>query len=230
MFAWRTTSGFYTMINMYESVAFFLDFAIKLVVALVATLVVLKLFGMKTQLKQMTPLDIILNFVISAIISSFILSNDFGILQFLGLVAIYGAVMYLISRLTFNTDLGRRFFIGRPRVIIQDGKCNQKMMQRMKIGARDIAAVLRKNKIKSIRDIKTAQIEPGGDLTIVKKGEQNYSLVLIDNGIIVDDALKQLKKSKTWLRNELKKHGIRNTSDVFIAQWGARGLDIVTMN
>ncbi len=205
-------------------------FAIKLVVAMGATLVVLKFFGMKNQLKQMTPLDVILNFVLSAIVSSFILNNEFTILEFFGIIAIYGVMMYSISRFTFNTNIGRKIFVGRPRVIISDGKCNLDMMRRMKIGARDIAAVLRKNKIKSIADVKSAQIEPGGDLTIVKRGEENYSLVLIDNGIVDVDALKRIKKTEAWLRKQLRTHGVRDPAHVFIAQWGRRGLDIVTLD
>ncbi len=207
----------------------YLLFAIKLVVAMGCALAVLKLFGMKAQLKQMTPLDIILNFVLSAILSSFILDDAFSIVEFLGIIVIYGAMMYLIGRFTFSTKLGRRIFVGTPRVIIRDGKCDVDMMKKMKVSPTDLAAVLRKQKIRSISDVNMAQIEPSGDLTVVKRGQENYSLVLIDNGRIMDASLARIKKSPAWLNKQLRAQGIRDVSDVFIAQWIGGKLDIVSL-
>ncbi len=208
----------------------FLSFGVKLVIALGAALIVLKFFSMKNQLKQMTPLDVVLNFVLSAIISSFILNDNFTILEFLGIMVIYGAMMYLIGWFTFSSKIGRRIFVGNPRVIIRDGKCDIDMMKKLKISASDVAAVLRKQHIRSISDVNMAQIEPSGDLTVVRRGHENYSLVLIDNGRVMDAALARLKKTPTWLKKQLRTHGIHDAADVFIAQWTPRGLDIVTMN
>jgi len=49
-----------------------------------------------------------------------------------------------------------------------------------------------------------AQIEPTGELTIVKKGAEKYSIVLIDNGIIDRIALKKINRTEKWLRQKLR--------------------------
>lgn len=209
--------------------SFYYMFAIKLVIAMAGTLVFLKFFSMKNQLKQMTPLDVIINFILSAILSRYILDEDINFVQFLGIMVIYGGAMYLISRFIYDSRLGRDIFVGQPKIIIRHGECNMDMMKKMKISAMDIAAVLRQQKIHSISDVEMAQIEPSGELTVVKKGEENYSIVIIDNGAVVEDGLKRIKKSKSWLNQQLHKQGIKNIADVFIAQWGPKGLDIVKL-
>ncbi len=205
-------------------------FFIKLIIALVGAILVLKFFSMKNQLKQMTPMDIILNFVLSAILSSFILSDDFTVAEFIGVMAIYGVTMYAVGWIIFSTRFGRSFFVGRPRVIIKNGRVDVAMMKKMKINASDVAAVLRQQDIKSINDVKTAQIEPSGELSVVKKGETEYAIVVIDNGMIVPDALQRIGKDDKWLRRELRAHKIKDVSHVFIAQWGRGGMKIVTLN
>lgn len=208
----------------------YLMFATKLTIAIITALVFLKFFSMKNQLKQMTPLDIILNFILSAILSSYVLNNSISLGEFLGIMAIYAVLMYLVSRFTFDTSIGRSIFVGTPKVIIRDGECDIHMMKKMKVSARDIAAVLRRQKIHSISDVKSAQIEPNGDLTVVKNGEENYSLVVIDNGVIVQDALARLGKNEAWLKRKLRSMNVKSYKDVFIAQWGKDGLEIIKSN
>jgi len=214
---------------MQEIFSLYYMFAVKLVIAMAAALVFLKFFSMKNQLKQLTPLDIILNFILSAILSRYILDPDINFAKFLGIMIIYGALMYLINRFTYDTNLGRDIFIGKPKVIIKNGECDMRMMKKLKISATDIASVLRQKKILSISDVEMAQIEPSGDLTVVKKGEENYSMVIIDNGVVVEDALERIKKTRHWLDVQLRKHNIKNIADVFIAQWGPDGLEILKM-
>ena len=142
---------------------FFINYgmvAIKLVMAIGVAAIFLKFFNMNNQLKQMTPLDIILNFLLSAILSNFILDSDVTVTDFTVIVAIYGGLLYILNKFTFGTDIGRRIFVGTPRVIIDDGHFDAKMMKRWKVNARDVAAAMRQQDIHSLRDVKTAQIEP----------------------------------------------------------------------
>lgn len=189
--------------------------------------VYLRFFNTAAGLKQMTPLDIIVNFLLSAILSDFILDKHISIMDFVVVVLIYGALLYALNKLTFNTNLGRRIFIGSPRVIIQNGEIDSNMMEKMKISAHDLALALRRQQIKSIRDVEMAQIEPNGDLTIVRHGAKKYSVVIIDNGDIDDAALAKINRSEAWLLRELKKKKIRDIDEIMIAQWNNGRLQIV---
>ena len=195
------------------------EMIIKLIMAIGAAVLLMHLFSVSGSLKQMTPLSVIVNFILSAILSQFILNKGIDILDFIIVVLIYGAIMSILNWLSFSTNFGRDIFVGVPQVIIQSGQLNTEKMQKLKISARDLAIALRQHKIHSLNEIEMAQIEPNGDLTIVKKGDKQYSVVLIDNGIIDENALKKINRSKTWLRRELREKRITDVNDIFIAQW-----------
>ncbi len=200
---------------------------IKLIMAIAVAVLYLRYLNAGGTLKQMTALDIIINFLLSAILSDFILDRHIGILDFVIIVTIYGILLYGLNKLTFYTNLGRRIFIGTPHVIIQDGKIDTEQMTRLNISAHDLALALRRQQIPSIRDIEMAQIEPNGDLTIVKKGGRKYSVVIIDNGDIDETGLAKIHKTEKWLRAQLRRKQITDIDDILIAQWHNGRLQIV---
>ena len=200
---------------------------IKLIMAISAAVVFLRFFNGSVQLKQATTLDLIVNFLLSAILSDFILDDRITMLDFAVIVLIYGGLLFVLNKLTMNTNIGRQIFVGNPRVIIQNGEFNVDMMSRMNISAHDLAVAMRRQQVKSLKDVEMAQIEPNGDLTIVKKGAKKYSIVIIDNGNIDHNALSEINRSEKWLRRELKKKHIRDIDDIFVAQWHNGRLQIV---
>lgn len=216
--------------GMTASFVFYGLITVKLIMAIGVAVVYLRFFNTTAGLKQMTPLDIIVNFLLSAILSDFILDRHIGILDFVVVVIIYGFLLYVLNRLTFNTDLGRRIFIGSPRVIIQHGRIDEEAMARLHISAHDLALALRRQQIKSIKDVEMAQIEPNGDFTIVRKGAKKYSVVIIDNGDIDREALAKIHRSPAWLKKELRKKKIRDIDEILIAQWHNGRLQIVKKN
>lgn len=213
--------------EMHESLIFYGLITIKLIMAISVAVIYMRFFNTAAQLKQMTPLDIIINFLLSAILSDFILDRHIGVMDFVVVVIIYGVLMYALNKLTFNTNVGRRIFIGTPRIIIQNGQIDGDMMEKLHISIHDLALAMRRHEIKNIRDIEMAQIEPNGDFTIVKKGATEYSVVLIDNGAIDTDALEKIHRSEKWLMGELKKKKITDIDDVLVAQWHNNRLQII---
>ena len=70
------------VIYMSELFANYWMVAIKLALALATAVIFLKMFNMNSQLKQLTPISVVLNFLLSAILSSFILDSEFTIMDF----------------------------------------------------------------------------------------------------------------------------------------------------
>lgn len=200
---------------------------IKLIMAISVVVLYLRFFNTAAGLKQMTTLDIVVNFLLSAILSDFILDRHIDILDFVVVVIIYGFLLYGLNKLTFNTDLGRKIFIGSPRPIIQNGHIDAAQMARLHISAHDLALALRMRGIHSVRDVEMAQIEPNGELTIVKRGAKKYPIVVIDNGDVDEGALARINRTLPWLKRELKKRKIKNIDDILIAQWYNGRLQII---
>ena len=53
------------------------------------------------------------------------------------------------------------------------------------------------------------------------------TLLLIDNGVINEENLHQIGKTKSWLLQQLKKRKIKKVEDVFCAQWLNKDLYII---
>lgn len=197
----------------YQLIAFRLFFAFFMV------LFFFQFAGGKRQFSQMTTFDLISNFVLSAILSGYLFNPDADWQSFLYVLAIYFVLSYAINLLAQRTQWGRGIIIGTPTVIIEDGKINIKKLHHANMSMTDFMSLLRTKKVHSLTDVKLAQIEVGGDLTVVKKGEEYFAVILIENGDINEDNLKRIKKTKKWLDSQLKKHHIKNIKDVFYAQW-----------
>lgn len=200
---------------------------IKLVMAIIVAVVYIRFFNTSSQLKQMTPLDVIVNFLLSAILSDFILDKHVTITDFSFVVVIYGVLLYVLNKLTLHTNVGRRIFIGIPRIIIRNGRIDPEMMSRLNISGHDLALAMRGQGVRSVRDVEMAQLEPNGDLTVVKKGAKDYSTVIIDNGDIDADGLAKINKTEKWLLKELKKKKIKNIDEILIAQWHDNRMEII---
>ncbi|MDR0967930.1 MAG: DUF421 domain-containing protein [Rickettsiales bacterium] len=195
--------------------------------AFVVVMLFRRVFGLNYQMKQMTALDIIFNFILAAILTDFIIDDNVKISQFLVLMSVYIIMVGVINWFSRRTDFGRRLLMGSPKVIIQDGKLQEKTIQKINVSAHEIAAAIREEGIHSLSEIRSAQIETDGSLTIVKKGARDYSITIIDNGVVDSENLARIKKTNAWLRTELKKHKITDIDDVFAAQWDRNKLHII---
>lgn len=192
---------------------------LKLLLSFTVILLFFQFGGAKRQFTQMTSVDLISNFILGAIIGGFIYNNSISFVGFLFIMVTYFAINLLIHFLKNNTNWGRKLIVGAPTVLVNDGKLNIKKMKKMNMSMTDFMSLLRKHEVHSLSEIKLVQIEIGGGLTVAKKGEANYAILLVDDGKINTDGLEQIKKDEKWLKKELKKQGINKIEDVFAVQW-----------
>ena len=82
----------------------------------------------------------------------------------------------------------------------------------------DFMSLLRSKEVRSLAEVKLAQIEVGGELTVVLKGENDFSRIVIENGKVNEKNLKTIGKNKTWLRKELTKYRAK-AQEIFFAEW-----------
>lgn len=115
--------------------------------------------------------------------------------------------------------MGRRLIIGTPTILIDKGKINRRNLQKMNMNMTDFLSLLRTKDIHSLQDVSLAQIEIGGNLTVLRKGEEAFSVLLIENGVINHENLRQIQKTESWLRRKLKEMKVNKVEEVFYAQW-----------
>lgn len=102
-----------------------------------------------------------------------------------------------------------KVIIGKPSIIINDGKLNIKEMFRQRYSVNDLLISLRSQNIKGIHEVDYAILETNGNLSVFKKNEDNsYPLPLVIDGCIDNKTLVNIKKSKGWLENRLLDEGL----------------------
>lgn len=191
----------------------------RLFFAFVLVLVFFQFSGAKRQFTQMTSFDLISNFILSAILGGYLFNPETSWKGFVYVLVVYFVLTWIINYIAKHTQWGRGLIIGTPTVVIDQGEVNLKNLRKMNMNLVDLMSLLRTKKVHTLNEVKLAQIEVGGDLTVVCKGEENFAVVLIENGNVNADNLKQIKKTEKWLKSQLKKQHVSNLKDVFYAQW-----------
>lgn len=87
---------------MYEYLISYGLMIVKLVLAIVSVVIFMHFFSSSGNLKQSTPLSFIINFLLSAILSGFILNDRINILEFTIVVLIYGGIIDEIALKKIN--------------------------------------------------------------------------------------------------------------------------------
>ena len=167
------------------------NIAIKLAVGLIGFLWVLRTTN-RCQLAQMTPVDLIGNFVMGGIIGGVIYNQDITTVQFIIVLAIWQLLVLGVNALRIHTESGQKMIVGRPTPVVIKGKYLQDKFELLGLDIADFATLSRIQGVHSLYDIWNAQIEPNGQATIQKK-----------------DARK----------NELHKRGYESYKDIFFAEW-----------
>ena len=190
----------------------------RLLMSFILVLFFFQLSGSKRQFSQMTSFDLISNFLLSAVLGGFLFNPQTTWYGFMAVLSVYFALNWLVNYIAQHTKWGRGVIIGTPTVIISDGQVNIKNLRKINMTMTDFMSLLRTQDVRSLAEIKTAQIEVGGDLSIIRKGERNFAVALIEDGKINADGLRQVKQTRKWLMQQLKKQHISRIEEVFYAQ------------
>lgn len=116
-----------------------------------------------------------------------------------------------MAYLSLKSRKFRHLVDGKPSLIIQNGKIDEKEMRKHRYNFDDLLMQLRLKDIDKVSDVEFAILETTGELSVIKKGNKkkpvSYTVPLIIDGEIQEDGLEQANKHEEWLRRELKKRG-----------------------
>ncbi|WP_019219687.1 DUF421 domain-containing protein [Bartonella florencae] len=190
--------------------------ALKLAVGLIAFLLILRTTG-RGSLSQMTPVDLVSNFVMGGIIGGVIYNPNISIVKLLVVLCIWQALVTFLNFFAHYSVFFRRLVAGQNVPLVLDGVFQMDKIKNLGITVNDLITMLR---IKgcSLHEAAFVHLETNGDCSVVKKEEGKKSVILVQNGEVFDKGLKEIGKSKTWLQAELKKNHVKIES-LFAAEW-----------
>lgn len=210
---------------------------IRTIILYFVVLIVIRTMG-KAELSKMDPFEMIILFMIAELAAIPIESLDIPLLN--GVAAIL-TLLFLevsLSFLSLKSKLINKLLNGKPSIIVDKGRVNQKEMRSQRITIDDLMQQLRLKNYASMADIDYAVLEANGDLSVIPKPgkaaltpeDMNLSpssdvipMVLISDGALYQDNLKRLHKDEQYLKKELAKAKIADYSQVFLCFCDEKG-------
>ena len=123
----------------------------------------------------------------------------------------------VFSFLSLKSNKFRDILDGKESVIISNGKLNFSEMKKQKYNLNDLLLQLRDKGIRTIEEVDYAILETNGKLSVFQKQDDNnnvFPLPLVLDGVIEENNLKFINKTRKWLNNELSKKKI-NLDNIF---------------
>ncbi len=202
----------------------------------------IRLMG-KRQIGELQPGELAITILISNI--AVLPIEDINVPLALGAVPILTLVCFelLISILSMKSARLRTILSGKPMFVIENGKINQKAINSLRFTIDDLMEGLRSCEVFDISQVAYAIVETNGTMSVIKKfPSQNVTaqmlklqsqkttipLVVVSDGKIVNDNLKEIGLTKKWLLNELQKGNI-DKNDIFIMTADANKNTFITL-
>ncbi|WP_041344136.1 DUF421 domain-containing protein, partial [Bacillus subtilis] len=191
----------------------------------------------KKQLSQLSFFEYVTGITIGGIAAIVILEVRHSI--FIGGLAIVtmAAIPYLVSLISLKSKKLRDFVEGKGSVFIKDGKIMEDNLKKERYTTDELLELLRKKDVFQVADVEFAVLEPTGDLSVMLKKE-NQPLTAKDlnlttasvkepqtvimDGIVMDEPLATIDRSRAWLHTELEKLGV-TIENVFLGQVNSYG-------
>lgn len=174
----------------------------------------------KTQISQLTPIDLVGNFVLGGIIGGITYNDKIPIYQYIIVLLIGLLIIFCLNFFAKHFTLFRSFTSGDPIPIIKNKQFLMKniLEKKNKIDILNVASQLRVKGIYSVKEITYAQIEPNGDLTVSCDKNKIPGEIILHNGKIRPNALKRIDKNKKWVMAKIKNAGLCQ-KDIFILEF-----------
>lgn len=184
----------------------------------------------KRQIGELQPSELVITILMSNIATLPI--EDMSIPMIMGIVPIFTLVCIdvILSHLSLKYRTLRRLISGSPKIIIYDGKVDQKTLGDLRFSTDDLLAALREQQIFDVNEVQLAVVETTGKISVYQKetyqpitfDKINMSVqtgdppqLIVDNGNILYKSLEFIGRDKNWLEKTMKKEKVSN-DDIFL--------------
>ncbi|MEF9971394.1 MAG: DUF421 domain-containing protein [Oscillospiraceae bacterium] len=200
------------------------------IIVFLALLIAMRLMG-KRQLGELELSELIIAVLISDLASHPL--QDIGIPLLNGLLPIVVLLFceLIISGVIIKSPGARKILCGKPSILIIKGKINQSEMMKNRVTLDELAEELRNQSILDMSTIEYAILETDGRLNLIlfpaerpltpkqlnlETLDTGYPMIVINNGLVMEENLHLCGKDRPWLEAELKRRHAKSAKDVYI--------------
>lgn len=171
----------------------------------------------KREIGELSIMDLIVSILIAELAAMSIDKHESNIFIAIIPIAILVLLQIMIAKISLKNAKFRNTVDGEVSVIINRGKINFEEMLKQRYNLDDLLTQLRENGIKSIEEVDYALLETTGRLSIFEKdNDSTYPLPLILDGVLDEDTLIQINKTKDWVEKKLEENNSK-LEDIFYA-------------
>jgi len=179
---------------------------------------VVRLMG-KRQIGQLEPSEFVVAMLVADLAA--IPMQDGAISLLNGLVPILTvlAMELILSGLSMRSIRLRKLLCGKPVILIENGKINQRNLKRTQVTLDELSGHLRQKDVLDIQAVQYAILETDGNLSVfpypselpasardakIKASKQYLPVTVISDGRLLHENLQVAKKDGAWLRRTLQ--------------------------
>lgn len=207
-----------------------LDVVVRSLLSLIVLFIITELMG-KKQLAQLNLFDYIIGISIGSIAASLSVDDSIHYVDGVLAIAVYGGMSFLISILTNKSIILRRFFTGKPLILMNKGKIMYDNLKKGKLDINDFLQLARENGYYDISEINCSILEPSGKVSFLPKSKympitpNDSNLKVSENGLVsnllIDGKimhfnLNHIGKDEKWLVTRLNNMGYKVLGDILL--------------
>ncbi len=192
--------------------------AIRTLILYIFIIVAVRIMG-KRQISELQTSEFVVTLLVSNIASLPMQDTDQSMLSGMVPILILIVCEVFLSALMLKKAKFRRLICGKPIVVINDGKVDQKKMRMMRMSTEDLYEQLRQQDVFRIEDVAYAVVETNGRLSVLKKPQyepvtaqqmgikttdKGIETVVVSDGEISDSSLNLCGLDRIWLMDILE--------------------------
>ncbi|RCW69763.1 YetF domain-containing protein [Saliterribacillus persicus] len=188
----------------------------------------------KTQIRQLTAFDFISALILGELVGNALYDDEVGIGQIGFAILLWGILLYITEKTTQKFKRTRSFLEGKPAIVIHKGQLEREVMKKNNLDMNQLLHLLRSKDVFTVQEVDYAILESDGTVSVLKKTEAqtitredmqlqpeevNLPFMLINDGEVIEDNLKEIGRDMNWLEKELKKQSVSSVKDIFYAEY-----------
>lgn len=163
-------SAWSNMFTLDSATVTFLEKIVRPIIIYVFLIFLFRLLGNR-ELAQLNPIDLIVLLLLSNTVQNAIIGDDTSLIGgVIGAVTLLG-INYLTAAIKFKSRWFEKFVEGSSKILIKDGKINEKALKRELMTREDLNVLAHEEGFESADDLEKCVIDPNGTFQVEGKEE-----------------------------------------------------------
>lgn len=196
---------------------------IRTVILYIFVITAIRIMG-KRQLSDMQTSELVITMIIADIAAIPMQNTSQPLLSGIVPVLILVCAEIFISIMMLKIPTLRNLVCGKPEIIIENGKLNQRMLKGLRLTTEDLSVLLRQQGVFNIEDVMYCIIETNGQISVLLKPEkrnpsiEDFNLpakdtgletVVISDGEFLKASMRLCEVDENWIEKILRRENLK---------------------